>query len=168
MAKEKSKKLSGKKSGSTGPGRALSPFEEMDRWFDEEFPHRWMRRFGKGWPSIGEFEAALERRVPKIDVIDKKNKIILRAEIPGVEKEDLDVTVSDNAVTIKGETRHEKSEGEKGDYYRSEISSSAFLRRVSLPEVVDEKSAKAKLKNGVLELVFRKAGKSKRRNVKVD
>lgn len=71
-------------------------------------------------------------------------------------------------MTLKGESKHEKTEGEKGDYYRSEISQRSFLRRVSLPDEVESEGAKAKFKNGVLELTLSKAKKSKRKTIKVE
>jgi HSP20 family protein len=93
--------------------------------------------------------------------------VVVRAEVPGVEKDDLDISVSDNTVTIKGETRREEKE-EKGDYYRSEISRGTFTRTVMLPGVVATDKAKAKFKDGVLELKLPKVEKTKRRTVKID
>lgn len=91
----------------------------------------------------------------------------MRAEVPGVKKEDLDVSTTDNTVTIKGSTRHEEKE-EKGDYYRSEITRGSFSRTVALPSEVDSAKAKARYKDGILELTLPKVNKSKRRTVKVE
>ncbi|OOY53743.1 Hsp20/alpha crystallin family protein [Solemya velum gill symbiont] len=168
MANKQVTKAPEKKTQISQPARSLSLFEEMDRWFDEAFPNHWMQRFNTSWPFPEEIDMKLQRRVPKVDVIDKKKKIVVRAELPGIEKDDLEITVSDNAVTLKGETKHEKTEGEKGDYYRSEISQSSFMRRVSLPYEVESGGAKAKFKNGVLELSLPKAKKRKRKTIKVE
>jgi HSP20 family protein len=89
------------------------------------------------------------------------------AEIPGVEKKDLDVSLSDSVVTIKGSTSHEGKE-EKGDYHRSEISSGSFFRTLTLPADVDGAKAKATFKNGVLELVLPKLAYSRRRSILVE
>jgi HSP20 family protein len=105
--------------------------------------------------------------MPKVDVIDRDEEVVVRAEVPGVEKDDLEVSVSDNTVTIKGETKHEQKE-EKGNYFRSEISRGSFTRTVTLPGVVDTDKAKASFKDGVLELTMPKGEKARRRTVKVD
>jgi len=87
--------------------------------------------------------------------------------VPGVKKDDLTVSVSDNVVTIKGETKREQKK-EKGDYYHCEISRGAFTRSVALPHYVDSDRAKAAFENGVLELTLPKVEKAKRRTVKID
>jgi HSP20 family protein len=166
MAKEEKK--TGKEIEVSRPTRVLTPFEEMDHWFENVFPRRgWMRPFRTEWPSWGELGAPFEGRVPKVDVIDRDDEIVVRAEVPGVEKDDLNVSVSDNAVTIKGETNREEKE-EKGDYYRCEISRGSFVRTVALPNYVDTDSVKATFKDGVLELTLRKVEKAKRRSIKID
>jgi HSP20 family protein len=149
------------------PARAISPFEEMDRWFEQFAPRGWMKPFHREWPSWGEMMAPLETRMPKVDVVDRDDEVLVRAEVPGVEKDDLDVSVSETAVTIKGETRHEEKE-EKGDYYRRETTHGSFTRTVALPGTVNAERAKAKFKDGVLELTLPKVEKAKRRNVKID
>lgn len=105
--------------------------------------------------------------MPKVDVIDRDDEVVVRAEIPGVAKDDLDISVTDNTVTIKGETKRESKE-EKGDYYRCEISRGTFARTLPLPANVDSDSAKAKFEDGVLELTIPKVEKAKRRTIKVD
>lgn len=149
------------------PSRALSPFEEMDRMFDTFFSRGWMRPFGRDWPSWGEMMAPLAERMPRVDVIDRNEEVIVRAEVPGVDKDDIDVSLSDNAVTIKGATSHEEKE-EKGDYYRCETRRGSFSRTVTLPAAVDGSKAKAKFKDGVLELTLPKTGGARRRSIKVE
>jgi len=148
------------------PARALSPFEEMDRMFDQYFRRGWMRPWRFEWPSLPEVGLP-EMKVPKVDVIDRENEVVVKAEIPGVEKKDLDISVGEDTVTIKGSTRHEEKE-EKGDYYRCEISRGAFSRTVALPATVDGGKAKGSFKDGVLELTLPKIEKAKRHAVKVE
>lgn len=171
MSKEEKKESKGSETGKEmeikRPTRAVSPIEEMDRWFEGFFPRGWMRPFRVDWPSWGDVAVPFEGRIPKVDVIDRDDEVVVRAEVPGVEKDDLDISVSDNTVTIKGETRHEEKE-EKGDYYRSEISRGTFTRTVMLPGIVATDKAKAKFKDGVLELKMPKVEKTKRRTVKID
>jgi HSP20 family protein len=145
------------------PSRVLSPFEGFDRMFDEFLGRGWMRPFRRDWLAFPE----IEMTVPKVDVIDRDEEVVVRAEVPSVKKEDIEVSISGNMVTIKGETKTEEKE-EKGDYYRAEISRGSFSRMVSLPADVDESKAKASLKDGVLELTLPKLEKAKRRTIKVD
>jgi HSP20 family protein len=146
--------------------RALSPFEEMDRMFDQYFRRGWMRPWRFEWPSFPEL-ALPEMKLPKVDVVDREAEVVIKAEIPGVEKKDLDISVGEDSVTIKGSTRHEEKE-EKGDYYRREISSGSFLRTVALPATVDGTKAKANFKDGMLEITIPKVEKAKRHSVKLD
>jgi hypothetical protein len=80
--------------------------------------------------------AVFEGRMPSVDVIDRDNEILVRAEIPGVDKKDLDVSVTEDSVCIKGSVQHEEEE-EKGEYYRRETSSGSFARTMILPSEVD-------------------------------
>jgi HSP20 family protein len=165
MAKEE-KKESKQELQKAEPKRALSPFEEMDRMFEDYFSRGWMRPFRWEWPSIGEMAKPFEGKIPKVDVIERDDEVVVKAELPGVEKKDLDVSVTENSVTIKGSTSHEEKE-EKGDFYRCEISRGAYSRTVSLPSYVDADKAKATFKDGILELTLPKVKKSKRRTVEV-
>ena len=148
------------------PARALSPFEEMDRMFDGFFRRGMMRPWRFEWPSFPEM-ALPEMKLPKVDVVDRENEVLVKAEIPGVDKKDIDISVGEDTVTIKGETRREEKE-EKGDYYRCEISHGAFSRTVALPAVVDGARAKANFKDGMLELTLPKTEKARRHSVKVE
>jgi len=165
MAKEE-KKESKQELQKAEPKRALSPFEEMDRLFEDYFSRGWMRPFRWEWPSIGELAKPFEGKMPKVDVIERDDEVVVKAELPGVDKKDLDVSVTENSVTIKGTTRHEEKE-EKGDYYRCEISRGAYARTVALPSYVDADKAKANFKDGVLELKLPKVEKSKRRSIEI-
>lgn len=148
------------------PTHALSPFEEMERMFEQNFSRGWMHPFQFDWPSFSKMKA-FEGKTPSVDVIEKDDEIIVKAELPGVDKKDLDISVTNNTVTIKGTTSHEEKE-EKGDYYRCEISRGSYSRTLSLPAEVDEDKTKAKFKNGILNLTLSKLKKSKRHNVKVE
>jgi len=148
------------------PTRAMSPFEEMDRMFDQFFRRGWLRPWRSEWPAFPEI-AMPEMKVPKVDVIDRENEVVVKAEVAGVEKKDLDISVGEDSVTIKGSTRHEEKE-EKGDYYRCEISRGSFSRTVALPAGVDGSKTKAEFKDGLLTLTIPKVEKAKRHSVKVD
>ena len=145
--------------------RAMDIYSEMDRIFDSFLGRGWMRPWRLGFPRIA--ESALELKLPTVDVINRDNEIVVRAELPGVEKKDLDVSLGDDAVTIKGSTRKEEQE-ENGDYCRHEISAGSFSRTVSLPAAVNTDAAKASFKDGLLELTLPKVQPSKKRSIKLD
>ena len=149
------------------PAHSLSPFEEMERMFENFSSRGWLRPFRWDRPLSSEIAAPFEGKMPKVDVIDRDSEILIKAELPGVEKKDLDISMTKNTVTIKGNTQH-KEEEEKGDYYRCEISSGSYLRTLTLPADVDEDKAKAKFKDGVLELTLPKLETAHRRSIEVD
>jgi HSP20 family protein len=146
--------------------RPLHPIEEMDRMFEQLFPRGWMLPFAWERPLLAEMGLKLEGKMPRIDVVDRDAEILVRAEAPGVKKEELEVAITGNSVTIKGQTGHEEKE-EKGEYYRCEISRGAFSRTVSLPAEVDADKAAAEFKDGVLEIRLPKLEHAKRRVLKV-
>ncbi len=147
--------------------RTLHPFEEMDRLFENMFASGWLRPLNWDIPAFEDIRMPFRGKVPRVDVIDRGDEVVVRAEIPGVEKKDLDVTMTDTAVTIKGSTKEEKKE-EKEDYYRSEISKGSFSRTVALPDNVDASKAKASFTDGVLELTVPKVKESKRHSITVE
>jgi len=149
----------------TETSHVLSPFEEMDRLFDSYFSRGWMRPFH--FPSFSKAAAPFEGRVPNIDLVDRDDEFLIKAELPGVDKKDLEISVSQNSVTIRGNTHHEEKE-EKGDYYRCEISRGSYSRTLALPSDVDEEHSKATFKDGMLELSLPKLKKTRRHNIKVD
>ena len=162
------KKEAGREVAKTGeversPSRAMSPFEEMERMLDEFFPRGWMQPFRGRWG--GGHMAPFEGRRPKVDVVEHDDEVV-GAEVPGVQKDDLDVSVTDNTVTIKGSTRKEEKE-EEGDYYRCEISRGSFSRTVTLPADVNGDKAQARFQDGVLELTLPKEERSRRRRIEV-
>lgn len=152
---------------STKGSGALHPFEEMDRMFENFMARNWLRPSRWDLPTLEGFRMPFEGKVPRVDVIDREKEVVVRAEIPGVDKKDLDVSMTDNTVTIKGTTKHEK-EDKGDDYYRSEISKGSFCRTVSLPDNVDSGKTKASFADGVLELTVPKSKESKRHNIKLD
>jgi HSP20 family protein len=165
------KKTATKKAVPVEPA-TLSPFEELEKRFTEIekrfenlFPEKWFhlpRWEMPEWPAMPK----LELKTPHVDIIDRDKDIIVRADVPGVKKKNLDVSVTDNTITIKGTTSEEKKE-EDGDYFRSETIKGSFTRTMSLPSDVDGSKAKSSFKNGVLEVVIPKQSKSHRKKVKI-
>lgn len=168
MAEKESKPIEKAQRGGT------VPFEDVDRWFSELsrrfgdlYSNRWFSPFERFSPSFPELRAPFEGRSPKVDVIDREAEIVIRGELPGVAKDDLEVSMTDDSVTIRASTRHEEQE-EKGEYYRRELSRGEFQRVVPLPAAVKGTEAKATFKDGILELVLPKMAPAKRRTVKVE
>jgi len=148
-------------------GRVLAPFDEMDRLFDRMLPSNWLRPRHWEWPAWTEHLAPFEGKTPRVDIIDRESELVIRAELPGVKKDDLDVSLNDNSVTIRGTTKKEETE-EKGEYYRREMSYGEFSRTVALPSEVDRAKAKAVFKDGILELTLPKAETAKRNSIRID
>lgn len=125
-----------------------SPFRELvrlERDMEEMFGHfPW--RFG---------ESILEWK-PAVDMVDHKDEILVRADLPGFDEKDIEVTVQDGMLTVRGERKEEKEET-KDAYYVSERSYGSFLRTLSLPVGVEADKVKATFKKGVLEVHLPKA-----------
>lgn len=147
-------------------GQWLSPFEEMDRLFERFFPHGWLRPWRAEMPGWGEL-MPFEVRTPRVDVIDREGELIVRAEVPGVKKDDLDVSVTDDSVTIRGEVKHETAE-EEGEYYHREMTYGSFYRIIPLPAGVDTEKCKVTFKDGILEMKLPKLEVAKRRKIEIE
>ena len=127
--------------------------DEMDNLFDGFF--RGLERpFGgyKAWPAI--------------DVAEKDDAIVVRAEVPGCKPDDIDISVYGNTLTISGEKKETKEEDEKG-YYHMESTYGSFRRDINLPTDVDAGKVNAVCKNGVLSVTLPKAETSKAVKVQV-
>lgn len=105
--------------------------------------------------------------VPNIDMYDKKDKIVVKAELPGMTKDHIDLTINDGSLTLKGEVKKEEEVKEE-DYYSRERSYGSFTRILTLPAAVDESKAKAKFKDGILEITLPKKEEAKPKEIKVE
>jgi len=147
--------------------RGMNPFEEMDRLFENFFPRGWMQPTRREWPEWAGLAVPFEAHIPKVDVVERDDTVVVRAELPGVDKDNLAISLTEDSVTITAETKQENEE-EKGDYHRREISRGSFSRSVVLPAAVQSDQAKANFKDGVLELTLPKAAPAKRHSIKVE
>ena len=147
------------------PVRFVRPFAEYERLFDQLMPRGWLQPLRWDRPLVSEL-AALEARMPRLDVLERDDHVVVKVEVPGVKKEDIHITISGNRMTIKGETKHEEKE-EKGDYYRCEISRGEFSRTVTLPAEVDNTKTKAEMKDGMLEITLPKLEQTKKAEIKI-
>ena len=167
-SKQKVSKITPAAPASETEEKSPSPFSEMERYFTELEKNMFGGHFLRPllW-SLGESGLLpLAGRTPKVDVIDHDKDITVKAELPGVEKKDVSISVTDHTLTIKAETGTEEKE-EKENYYRREISRGSFTRSVMLPETVEIDKASASFRDGVLEILLPKTEPAKRRSIKV-
>lgn len=104
---------------------------------------------------------------PSTDLIDKKDKLIARIELPGVEKKDVKISLSENNLTIQGEIEKDK-ETKKEDYYCCERAYGTYSRTISLPTEVDQDKIKASFKNGILEITMPKKPEKKPKEISIE
>ncbi len=144
--------------------RRTAPLPSTMEEFFEDFPsRRWMETlgpFGWRWPR----DVDLERF--RLDVIDRDKEFLVRGELPGVEKDDVEVTISGSRLTIEAERKFEEVD-EKEEFYRHELGYGKFMRTVALPEEVDVEKIHAELKDGILEVTLPKIRAAERHTVKV-
>ena len=132
--------------------------EEMDRMFAQLFGYRRLLE-QKGKKSMKDI---VRYRSPVTDVYETENSVIAAIELPGVDKKDIELNITDNALEVKVEKKAEKEIKKKGIYGYSAASKS-FYKMVTFPVEVDSEKAKAEYKNGVLRVEIPKKGKIKER-----
>ncbi len=131
----------------------ISPFslmrrfsDEMDRLFGGFAPG-----FGQEFGRLSDLEAS--SWLPQVEVSERNGTLTIRADLPGLSKDDIDVDITDDAVVIRGERQQEKEENEAG-YYHSERSYGSFYREIPLPSGVNREEANATFRDGVLEITM--------------
>jgi HSP20 family protein len=133
----------------------LSPFslmrrfsEQMDRLFGDF-------SLGAFAPGFGGVLADLETStwLPQVEVFERDGKLTIRADLPGLSKDDIDLDITNDTVVIRGERQQEREENEEG-YYRSERSYGSFYRAIPLPSGVNAEQANATFRDGVLEIAM--------------
>src|SRR5947199_1334474 len=104
--------------------------------------------------------------MPSVDIYENKDQIVLEAELPGMNREDFELTIENNVLTLRGERRFEKKD-EADNYHRVERAYGAFSRSFTLPQTVSSEGATAEYKNGVLRVVLHKREEVKARRLEV-
>jgi HSP20 family protein len=131
---------------------------EMDRMFDRFFADPWGVH-GDFWRGFGDVALAT-------DVSETDDEVVVRAEIPGVEPKDLELTVAGDVLTIAGEKHEEETKREKG-YARAERRFGSFRRSVQLPSSIDADSVQAVHKNGVVTVTLKKVESARPKRISV-
>lgn len=157
-AKDKKELVKTEKSG------YLSPFEEMEKWFEEAWRRPFSVMSSRLWPEMKGLEGG--SLSPSVDIYAEGNELILKADLPGINKEDLEVNLTENLLTISGEKKKEEKV-ERENYYRFERSHGSFLRRFEIPHDIDTEKITAHFKDGVLEIRLPKTEEAKSKEKKI-
>ena len=136
----------------------LDPFEQLSHLRDEV-----TRLFDS---PFGGLTQGFNTRAPAVDLYEEKDNLIVKAELPGMKKEDIDVSLHDGTLTISGERKSEREE-KKGETYRSERFYGRFQRSVMLPTPVSADKVKASYKDGILSITLPKTEEAKPKQIEV-
>ena len=135
-----------------------------DRFFEGLFPRRWMETlepFGWRWPMGIDLEHSL-----RLDILDRDKELLVRAELPGVEKDDVEVTISGDYLTIEASREFEEEE-KRETFYRNELGYGKLMRTVAVPVEIDVEKVAAELKGGILTIRLPKVRAAERHKVDV-
>lgn len=132
---------------------------DMDRWFEDFF----RRPFASIIPRM---LAEKEEFSPAVDLYEEGNNVIVKAELPGMKKEDVEISLTEDTITISGEKKSEQKV-EKKDYYRYESSYGSFCRTISLPSDVKQDQVKASFRDGILEVRMPKTEEARKKEIKI-
>lgn len=143
---------------------------ELTPWKPFEFD-RLRREMDRVWDSF--FEGRPSRRtreegewLPSLDVSETKSDLVVKAELPGMEAKDIEISLNEGLLTIKGEKKQEREEKEEG-YHLIERSYGTFTRSIRLPKDVQSDKINASFKNGVLKVVLPKSEEAKKKEIKI-
>jgi len=148
--------------GSYGP---FAWMRQMQDQLDRAFTGLWGSTSGSSWTPETVFGPS--DWAPAIDVFQRGNDLVIRADVPGLSKDDITVDIADDQLTIRGERRHDHEE-ERDGVFRSERSYGSFCRVIPLPQGAIADSAKATFNNGVLEIVLQAPSFDVRRGRRVE
>ncbi|MFO8058847.1 MAG: Hsp20/alpha crystallin family protein [bacterium] len=144
------------------PREYADPFtafqREMNRMFDSFFGDAGLAPFS-GREILTEFE-------PRVNVKEKKDKIEVTAELPGMKEDDVELSLDGNNLVLKGEKKHERESDEEG-YHVVERGYGSFYRRIPVPSEIDEDKVEAEFKDGVLNVTLPKTETGKQKSIKV-
>ena len=159
---EKIRHLPVRREKTKGRDLVREPFDEMDRMMARLFGHTWMHP--REWPFRTAFEGV---EAPRVDLVDRDNEVVVRAEMPGVAKGDVDITLGDETITLHGTIKEEHEEKEGDNYFYRERAQDEFVRTLNLPAAVDGTKAKATYEDGLVQIVLPKLETAKRKKIEI-
>jgi len=139
---------------------------EMDRIWDEIFPAATEPFAGAAW-SRAATESRSRERSPAIDIVEKDDEIIVRAEMPGVPREEIDVSVSDGLLSVRGRIKA-SSEAADGDCYYSERNYTSYARSIKMPLKAAPEKITASLADGILSIRLPKTDEARERKIEIE
>jgi HSP20 family protein len=145
-------------------GRAVQPptvfgslHREIDRLFDD---------FARG--ALTGLQQGQDRLVPSMDITENDKEIVVTAEMPGLERKDIDISIDDDVLTIRGEKKvEEEKKDEKQNFHVTERAYGVFFRAIQLPNGVDPSKVQASMQNGVLKVTIPKPASSQAKKIEV-
>ncbi|HYN83637.1 MAG TPA: Hsp20/alpha crystallin family protein [Pyrinomonadaceae bacterium] len=138
------------------------PFREL-RSLQDEVNRLFSSNLGRNFGDEGIARGAW---TPTVDIYENKDQIVLEAELPGMNREDFELTIENNVLTLRGERRFEKRE-ETDNYHRVERAYGTFSRSFTLPQTVSGEGATAEYQNGVLRVTLHKREEVKPRRIEI-
>jgi HSP20 family protein len=138
------------------------PFRDL-RTLQEEVNRLFSTNLTQGFSGEGIGRGAWN---PSVDIYENKDQIVLEAELPGMKREDFELTVENNVITLRGERQFEKKD-DSDNYHRVERSYGSFTRSFTLPQTVSADTATAEYRNGVLRVTLPKREETKARRIQV-
>ncbi|MGB8507783.1 MAG: Hsp20/alpha crystallin family protein [Pyrinomonadaceae bacterium] len=138
------------------------PFRDL-RSLQDEVNRLFSTSFSR---SFGDEGIARGAWAPSVDIYENKDQIVLEAELPGMNRDDFDLTVENNVLTLRGERRFEKQD-DSDNYHRVERAYGTFSRSFTLPQTVSSEGASAEYKNGVLRVTLHKRAEVKARRIEI-
>jgi len=136
--------------------------QELPQMFGRFFDDFW----GRDWPALRNLEEDSVVWAPRLDVEETEDSYLVQADLPGIDKKDLKVSLNDNVLTIKGERKYEKEEKSK-NVFRAERSYGNFQRAITLPDKVKANEIRADYKDGVLKITLPKAEEVKPKQIEI-
>ena len=157
--------VTGKGQGGRLPSRFVDPFQnfrsEMDRLFDD---------FMGGLPTLSNLRRsfpAAQVLTPALDVKETEKELVVKADLPGIDEKDVQLTIDNGILTIRGEKKEERKD-ERENYHLVERSYGSFQRSIRLPESVDEDKAEARFDKGVLTVTLPKRPEAVKQQKKIE
>ena len=142
-----------------------SPLAEIARW-EQQMERRFADLFSGRIARLWGDDEDVDLTEPPLDLYEEENEVVVKAELPGMTKDDIQISFADNLLTIRGEKRKEQEDKSK-DYYRAERVYGAFSRSVTLPAEIIPEKARAVFKDGVLDIRLPKSETAKKKEIKV-